>query len=69
MTSYLEHKASLVAVRRGDDGVSDLEDPVEGGVGPDGHVGPTEVIIDGPDHSHDVEVRVFVRNILSDGAV
>ena len=67
--TYLKHKAPLVAVRRGDDGVSDLKDPVEGGVCADGHVSPAEVIVNGPDHSHDVEVRVFVRNILGDGAV
>ena len=65
----LEDETPLVAVRCRDDGVRDLEDPVEGGVCADGHVSPAEVIVNGPDHSQDVEVRVFVRNILSDGAV
>ena len=64
--SYLQHEASLVAVCRGDDGVCHLQDPVEGRVCPDGHVRPAEVVVNGADHPHDVEVRVSVRHILCD---
>lgn len=37
-------------------------------VRPDGHVGPAEVIVDGADHAHDVEGRVFLNRILLDQA-
>ena len=41
----------------GGDGVYDLDDAVQGRVCADGHVRPTEVIIDGANHPHNVQVR------------
>lgn len=37
-------------------------------VRPDGHVGSAEVIVDGADHAHDVEGRIFLNRILLDQA-
>ena len=38
------------------------------GISHDGHVGPAEVIVDGADHSNDVEVRVSGRSLLTDSS-
>lgn len=50
------------------DGIDHLDDPVQGRVRPDGHVSPAEVIVDGADHAHDVEGRIFLNGILLDQA-
>lgn len=55
-------------LRRGHDGIDHLDDSVQSRVRPDGHVGPAEVVIDGADHAHDVEGRVFLNGILFDQA-
>jgi hypothetical protein len=39
------------------DGVNHLYDAVQGGVGADGHVSATEVVVDRAHHAHDVEMR------------
>lgn len=48
------------------DGIDHLYDSVQSRVRPYSHVSPAEVIIDGPDHAHDVEGRVFLNGILFD---
>lgn len=52
----------------GHDGVHHLDDPVQGRVGADGHVGAAEVVVDGADHADDVELRVASGRLLIDEA-
>ena len=53
-------------LRGGHDGVHHLDDPVQGRVGADGHVGAAEVVVDGADHPDDVERRVTADGLLVD---
>lgn len=48
----------------GGDGVNDLHDAMQGGVRADGHVGATEVIVDGAHQPRDVQVRVGLSRAL-----
>lgn len=50
----------------GGDGVDDLSDAVEGRISADGHVCPTEIIIDGAHQSHDVQVSVLLGRFRCD---
>lgn len=43
--------------------INHLNDSVQSGVRADCHVGPTEVVIDGADHPHDVQGRVLLNGI------
>lgn len=45
-----------VPLRRGGDGIHNLDDAMQGRVRPDGHVGATEVVINGAHHANDVEM-------------
>ena len=65
-THNLHDERPLVRRRRRDDGVDGLDDSVEGRVGADGHVGAAEVVVDGSDHSDDVEVSVGEDLFLAD---
>lgn len=40
----------------GHDGVHHLDDPVQRRVSSDGHVGATEIVVNGADHADDVEL-------------
>lgn len=40
----------------GGDGIHNLDDAMQGRVRPDGHVGATEVIVNGAHHANDVEM-------------
>ena len=62
----LHDEGPLVGGGGWDDGVDGLDDPVEGRVGPDGHVGPAEVVVDRAHHAHDVEVGVVEDLLLCD---
>lgn len=63
---WSESPQSLWAWARGDsdvlplsgrgDGVHHLDDAVQGGVSANGHVGATEVVVDGAHHAHDVQM-------------
>lgn len=50
----------------GGDTVHSLYNAVEGGVCPDGHVRPTEVVVDGAHQSHDVQVGAVAPLLLAD---
>ena len=50
----------------GGDTVDCLHNTVEGGVRPDGHVCPTEVVVDGAHQSHDVQVGAVASLLLTD---
>lgn len=50
----------------GGDGVNDLHDAVQGGVRANGHVGATEVIVDGAHQPSDVQVGVGLSRALGD---
>lgn len=50
----------------GHDGVHHLNDAMQGRVGADGHVGAAEVVVNGADHTDDVELRVFLGGVLID---
>lgn len=50
----------------GHDGVHHLDDPVQCRVSSDGHVGATEIVVDGADHADDVELRVTAGCLLAD---
>ena len=65
---HLQHEAALVAVRGRDDRVGHLEDAVQRRVRAYRHVRAAEVVIDGPDHAHDVQLRVPGRHLLADAA-
>lgn len=60
----LKDKAALVGVGGGSDGVHGLDDAVEGRVSADGHVGATEVVVDGAHHANDVQVGVSLALLL-----
>jgi len=51
---------------RWNDGVDGLDDAVKGRVRSDGHVGAAEVVVDGSNHAHDVEMGVADILIVSD---
>ena len=53
---------------RGHNGVHHLDDPVQGWVRADGHVGAAEVVVDGAHHAHDVESRVPLGRVPVDQA-
>ena len=55
---HLDDEAALVAGRGGRERVDRLDDPVQGGVRTDGHVGPDEVVVDGPDQPGEDQGRV-----------
>ena len=59
-THHLHDEATLVAQRRGRDGVHRLDDTMQRGVGADGHVRAAEVVVDRADQTHDVQERVLV---------
>jgi hypothetical protein len=48
----LDHKGPLMAGGGAQDGIQRLGDPVQGGVGPDRHVGPEHVVVDRADQPH-----------------
>ena len=50
----------------GGDTVDSLHNAVEGGVRPDSHVCPTEVVVDGAHQSHDVQVGAVAPLLLAD---
>lgn len=50
----------------GHDGVHHLNDPMQGRVGADGHVSAAEVVVDGANHTDDVELGVSLGRFLID---
>lgn len=60
----LKNEAALMGVGSSSDGVHGLDDAVEGGVSANGHVGATEVIVDGAHHANNVQVGVKLALLL-----
>ena len=48
------------------DAVNGLHDAAQRRVGADGHVGAAEVVVDGADDAHDVEVRIVFQLLVGD---
>lgn len=53
---------------RGHDSVDDLHDAVQCRVCSDGHIGAAEVVVDGANEPHDVQVLVLLRQPLGDAS-
>lgn len=66
LTSFVLVSCHISPLSRGHDGVHHLDDPVQCRVGADGHVGAAEVVIDGADHSNNVEFGVAAGRVLID---
>ena len=50
----LLNKLTLLPRRRGGDIINGLYNPMQSGVGPNGHVGSAKVVVDRSHHTHDV---------------
>ncbi|MPC14052.1 hypothetical protein E2C01_006804 [Portunus trituberculatus] len=58
----LQNEAALVGVGGGGNGIHSLDDAVQCRVSADGHVGATEVVVNGADHAHNIERNLpFLR--------
>ncbi len=68
--SYCNHLSHICKtgspLSSGHDGIHHLDDPVQRRVSADGHVGATEVIVNGADHANDMENRVTADCLLTD---
>lgn len=53
-------------LRSGGDGIDHLHDAVQRRVSTDGHVCPTEIVVDGAHQPHDVQAAVLLRHLLAD---
>ena len=62
----LHDEGSLVRVRGRDDAIDGLHDATESGVGPDGHVRSTEVVVDRTDDSNNVKLAVLLDLVIGD---
>lgn len=51
----------LLPLSSGGDGIYNLHDPVQGRVSTNGHISATEVIVDGANQPHDVQVAGLCR--------
>merc|ERR1719422_2153919 len=65
-THNLHDERPLMRQGRGFDGVHSLNDPVEGRVRPNGHVRPTEVVVNGSHHPHNIQMTTGHRCLLVD---
>ena len=65
-THDLHDEGSLMGAGSRDDVIYSRNDSVEGRVSSDGHVSTTEVVINGSDHTDDVEVGVAHDLVIVD---
>lgn len=65
----LHDKRTLMRVRRTDDGIDGLDDPVQGRIRSDGHVRTAEIVINRTDHAGNVQRLVLESLLLGDLAL
>lgn len=63
---HLHDECTLMRVRRTNDGINGLDDPMQSRICADGHVRATKIVINRTDHAGDVQYTVLFALLIVD---